>query len=349
MQPIPNIRQVTPRQLSLIIVSWVIWTAIYTWIVYSAGVDLRESLTDSIISNFILFLIGALLINLLKHYLPGKESYMNLVAIVSALTVLWFLVSKFIVITVAGRNNLSINFFRLSDAIRLAISFLALGCVTLIFVLKRTLEEKEVQSQRKSDAEKLAREAELFRLRQQLQPHFLFNSLNSISALVSRDPVQARKMIEQLSDFLRSTVKKESEQMTTLDEEFRDLELYLSIEKLRFGHRLSTTISKEDNVGSLKIPALLLQPVVENAIKYGIYDTTDAVNILIAAIKKENALQIIIQNPYDPDTLNTKAGTGFGLASVQRRLYLLFARTDLLKTEVKNKLFTTTIQIPQHD
>ncbi len=349
MQPLPNIRQINARQLSIIAVSWMIWTALYTWIVYAAGADLRESLTDSIISNLILFLVGALLINLLKHYLPGKESYMNLVAIVSALTLLWFLVSKFIVISVAGSYQIRINFFRLSDAIRLAISFLALGCVTLIFVLKRTLEEKELQSQRKSDAEKLTKEAELFRLRQQLQPHFLFNSLNSISALVSRDPVQARKMIEQLSDFLRSTVRKENEQMTTLEDEFRDLELYLSIEKLRFGHRLSTTITIDENVANLKIPALLLQPVLENAIKYGIYDTTDAVNILISAGKKDNMLQIIIQNPYDPDTLNTKAGTGFGLVSVQRRLYLLFARTDLLKTETKNKLFTTTIQIPQYD
>jgi sensor histidine kinase YesM len=349
MQPIPNIKQFSSKQLSLTVVSWAIWTSLYAWIVYAAGEDLRQSLTDSFISNFILFLTGALLINLLKHYLPGKESYVNLVAIVSALTVLWFLVSKFIVITVGGRKNISIDFFRLSDAIRLAISFLVLGCVTLIFVLKRTLEEKEVQSQRKADAEKLAKEAELFRLRQQLQPHFLFNSLNSISALVSRDPVQARKMIEQLSDFLRSTVKKENEQMTTLEEEFRDLELYLSIEKLRFGHRLSTTITKDENVSNNKIPALLLQPVLENAIKYGIYDTTDAVNILVSATKKDNMLQVTIQNPYDPDTLNTKSGTGFGLASVQRRLYLLFARTDLLKTEIKNNLFTTTIQIPQYD
>ena len=349
MEFVSTIRQVSFKQFSLVAVAWLIWTGIYTWIVYSAGVELQASITDSVISNLILFLIALLLLNLLKHYLPGKESYMNLVAIVCALTMLWFLASKFIVIAVARRQHYAIEFFRLSDAIRLAISFFALGCLTLIFVLKRTLEEKELQSQRKSDAERLAREAELFRLRQQLQPHFLFNSLNSISALVSKDPVQARKMIEQLSDFLRSTVKKENEQMTSLDEELRDLELYLNIEKLRFGHRLTTIISKDDLTANLKIPALLLQPVVENAIKYGIYDTTDAVNISIVATKKDNVLSIVIQNPYDPETLNVKAGTGFGLVSVQRRLYLLFARTDLLVTEVKNKLFITTIQIPQYD
>ncbi len=101
---------------------------------------------------------------------------------------------------------------------------------------KRKLNKEALQLRQ------LAKDAELYKLRQQLQPHFLFNSLNSISALVTSRPEQARKMIQQLSDFLRGTLKKEENQWITLEEELQHLELYLDIEKVRFGHRLHTEL-----------------------------------------------------------------------------------------------------------
>ena len=197
------------------------------------------------------------------------------------------------------------------------------------------------------DAEKLAREAELFKLRQQLQPHFLFNSLNSINALIGSRPVEARKMVQQLSDFLRGTLKKEETQWVTLQEELQYLQLYLEIEKVRFGNRLSTEVSVEEGAAQLKLPALLLQPVVENAIKFGLYDTTGETVIRISAVQQEKNLLIRVENPFDPETSSPKQGTGFGLMSVQRRLYLLFARTDLLVTAAKGNIFITTITIPE--
>src|SRR5258708_40173562 len=105
----------------------------------------------------------------------------------------------------------------------------------------------------------------------------LFNSINSISAITGSKPEQARKMIQQLSDFLRGNLKKEEQQWVPLSEELQYLELYLDIEKVRFGHRLSTEISCEEGCLGLKLPPMLLQPIVENAIKFGLYDTTDAV------------------------------------------------------------------------
>ena len=92
---------------------------------------------------------------------------------------------------------------------------------------------------------------------------------------------------------------------------------------------------------------MLLQPLVENAIKFGLYDTTEPVTISIQAEQENNYLVITIQNPFDPETASPKQGTGFGLSSVQRRLYLLFARNDLLNTHYTDNLFTTVIKIPQ--
>ena len=189
-------------------------------------------------------------------------------------------------------------------------------------------------------------QSELFKLRQQLQPHFLFNSLNSINALIGSRPEEARKMVQQLSDFLRGTIKKEEHQWVTLKEELQYLELYLDIEKVRFGHRLSTKIECDASLDDLKLPALLLQPVMENAIKFGLYDTVDDIEIGLKAEREENNLVITVTNPFDPETSAPK-GTGFGLQSVHRRLYLLFARNDLVSTEVKENIFTTTIKIPQ--
>ncbi len=103
--------------------------------------------------------------------------------------------------------------------IRLGVAFLLIGCMAVICVLWYTQEEEQENRQRKNDAEKLSKEAELFKLRQQLQPHFLFNSLNSISALIGSNPAQARNMIHQLSDFLRTTLRKEEEQWVKMEEE----------------------------------------------------------------------------------------------------------------------------------
>ena len=210
-----------------------------------------------------------------------------------------------------------------------------------------TQEEQQTMNERKSDSERLAREAELFKLRQQLQPHFLFNSLNSISALTGTQPEKARHMIQQLSDFLRGTLKKDDQQWSTLEEEIQYLRLYLDIEKVRFGHRLQTEIIYTDEVLLMKLPSLLLQPVVENAIKFGLYDTTGEVFIKLEATMESNYLKIMVINPFDPETSQPLKGTGFGLSSIQRRLFLLFARHDLLKTQKEQTNFITTILIPQ--
>ena len=132
-----------------------------------------------------------------------------------------------------------------------------------------------------------------------------------------------------------------------MQEELQYLQLYLDIEKVRFGNRLATEIDVDESTKQLKLPALLLQPIVENAIKFGLYDTTGDTVIRLYARKEEDTLIIKVQNPFDPETSSPQQGTGFGLKSVQRRLYLLFARTNLLTTDVKENIFTTIVKIPQ--
>lgn len=209
---------------------------------------------------------------------------------------------------------------------------------------KKTLSLQNKFAQQ-TDAAILLRDAELFKLRQQLQPHFLYNSLNSISALTMIQPEKAQEMIGRLSEFLRSSVKRESEDMIAISDELDYIQAYLAIESIRFGDRLKVIFDKQ-YTDDAKIPPFLLQPILENAIKYGLYGKTGNVTITMHIKLQDAFLIITVTNPYDPQTKPSK-GTGFGLEGIQRRLYLLYARTDLLETEKDNETFTTILKIPQ--
>lgn len=317
-------------------------------VLYWFGLSAQVAIIDSVISKCFLLLASLAIINMLRFYMPRRENYIHLLSWVLFFTILIALLEGWVLNVVFGDEAGYSQFLHHSLAVRVSLDFLLLSCLILFTVLWFHQKEQQLQEERKDDAERMAKEAELFKLRQQLQPHFLFNSLNSINALIGNRPDEARKMVQQLSDFLRGTIKKEETQWVTLQEEMQYLQLYLDIEKVRFGNRLSTAIEIGEDVSEMTLPALILQPIVENAIKFGLYDTTGDTIIKIIASKDENHLVITVLNPYDPETAMPQMGTGFGLKSVQRRLYLLFARNDLLQTVGKENTFTTMVKIPQN-
>jgi len=324
---------------------WLIWTGLHAVMLHSFNVEWEWALVDSLISNVLLMLGCLLLVNTFRYYLPTSERYGYIVSMCVIVSIAWLFISKALInLSLPASQEIIVS---ASLYVRLAIGFLILGSMALLSVLWYTLQEQQQNEKRKSEAEKLAKEAELYKLRQQLHPHFLFNSLNSINALIGSKPTEARQMIQQLSDFLRGILKKEENQWVSLSEELQLLQLYLDIEKTRFGHRLSTVIESDEPSAAMKLPALLLQPVVENAIKFGLYDTTENITISIKAKAEADMLVISVENPFDPATSLPQKGTGFGLSSVQRRLYLLFARNDLLQLNSNDHLFNTTIKVPQ--
>lgn len=310
----------------------------------STGLSLEVIAFDAATFNLMLAFGASQLFNILRFYQPRpwlRIAYSFVMAIacvfIMRMLVKWLF-----------KEELSYTeLYNDTIPLRIVVSGMLLTIVSLFSWLDSMTRERQEQEIRKQQTEKLAREAELANLRQQLQPHFLFNSLNSISALVVTKPEQARKMIQQLSDFLRGTLKKDDSQQVTLQEEIQHLNLYLEIEKVRFGHRLQTEIDMEEGCEDAKLPPLLLQPVIENAIKFGLYDTTGPITISMRAYWDDVYLVLEIVNPFDPATATNSAGTGFGLTSVQRRLHLVFARQDLIQTEKIDHLFKTTIRIPQ--
>lgn len=311
------------------------------------GFDWTQALADSAISNGLLIIACWLISIIFQYYLPQKERRWNVLFIILGLSFLVLFGQKGLLFLVYSQDHEFVQFLSRSLAIRFCFIFLLICCMTILSVLLYTSDEEHENRQRKIDAEKLAKDAELYKLRQQLQPHFLFNSLNSISALAGSRPEEARKMIQQLSDFLRGTLRKEDQQWVTLSEELQYLQLYLDIEKVRFGYRLSTVIDAEEKAKDMRLPPMLIQPIVENAIKFGLYDTMQEVTISIIAKVNNQSMEITVQNPFDPETSIPNKGTGFGLNSIKRRLYLLYARNDLLETRFENNIFNTIVTIPQ--
>lgn len=219
--------------------------------------------------------------------------------------------------------------------------------VAIASVLWYRLEEQSETQARLADAKNLANQAELNKLRHQLQPHFLFNSLNSVFALTMVRPKEAGVMITKLAAFLRGNLKREDQVWVTVEEEMEYIGLYLDIEKVRFSHRLDIQIDIAEESLSYILPGTLLQPIIENAIKFGLYNTNKAVVIKIDVFIQDGLLRIKVQNPFDPQ-MKAAGGTGFGLKAIKRRLYLLFGSIDLLQTEIEaNNIYITTLKIPQ--
>ncbi|MEO5650807.1 MAG: histidine kinase [Ginsengibacter sp.] len=326
---------------------WLMWMVLQYIILGQLNIDDTHAIIDSILSNLLLAISCLFISNNMKYYLPRREKYGYILVLSISASFLWLLVLQAALWIILKEGDPYFQFIRASWSIRFGAGFLLISSMSMFSLLWYSQQEQREMDNRKTEAEKISKEAELFKLRQQLQPHFLFNSLNSISALTATNPEKARHMIHQLSDFLRGTLKKDEHQWNTLEEELQYLQLYLEIEKVRFGYRLQTRIIYDDAVLKYKLPVLLLQPVVENAIKFGLYDTTGEVLIQLEAIAEQNNLKIRVQNPFDPETSQPLKGTGFGLTSIQRRLFLLFARHDLLQIKKEKDHFITTILIPQ--
>ena len=296
---------------------------------------------------FALFFLGGVLLldRVFRHYTPNRKNGFLLV-------IFPFLLSGGLVWGHA--QLLDWWFAEESDYLELLESsflyrWVFLGVViqllAVLAVVISKLAGQEELSRREGQLLQLSKDAELAQLRQQLQPHFLFNSLNSIHALVLASPQRAREMVLLLSDFLRGTLRSEGQSRISLSDELKYLGMYFDIERVRFGHRLLVEMEVAPEVESLKIPPLLVQPLVENAIKYGLYGTLGEVKIRVSCKKEENYLLITVQNPFDPQDSGPE-GIGFGLSSIERRLFLIFGRTDLLLKSAENNLFQVQLKLP---
>jgi histidine kinase len=191
----------------------------------------------------------------------------------------------------------------------------------------------------------LAREAELKALRAQIDPHFIFNSLHSISALTTTDSAAARKMCLLLADFLRDTLRLGSNSRISLADEWSLAERFLAIEQVRLGSRLQVSRETDAQAVACEVPPLLLQPLVENAVVHGVAQLVEGGTIRMTARREGSTLTITVENPCDPDRLHTR-GVGLGLELLRKRLTNEFGVSDAVRAEERSGLFRVEVRIP---
>ena len=221
---------------------------------------------------------------------------------------------------------------------------LYLACAAFYYLLLAQDQAEEAEQARLT-LQMLAQEAELKALRAQLNPHFLFNALNSISALTSLDPGKARDMCVKLSDFLRRALGLGEREAVALAEELELSRGYLAIEQIRFGQRLRLDWQVDAAVEAALLPPLLLQPLVENAIKHGISPLAEGGEVRLEARLEGGMVHILVENPVDPDAPRPQ-GLGLGLKQVRQRLRGRFAETSAFEAGIAEGRYAVRLRFP---
>lgn len=191
----------------------------------------------------------------------------------------------------------------------------------------------------------LARDALLKAFKAQVDPHFLFNSLNAVAALCGTRPQEARQTAQLLADFFRLTLRVAKRDRITVAEEMELVSRYLGIEKVRFGERLATRIDVDDAAANCLVPPLLLQPLVENAVRHGIASVIDGGTIDIAATASDGVLRIRIENPTDADRPQPQ-GESIGLENARGRLAAISDGRASLRTKEEEGRYRVDIDLP---
>ena len=207
-----------------------------------------------------------------------------------------------------------------------------------------SLEASREAEARAMETNILAREAELKALKVQINPHFLFNSLNSISALTSIDPSRARDMCVLLGDFLRMTLGLGEKDLVCFSEELELLQKYLAIEKIRFGERLIMHETIQTESKSCLLPPLLLQPLIENAVKHGIAGLPEGGEVRLTSDRQNGRLDIVVENSWDPDAPLRRSG-GLGLRNVGQRLEARYGKDATLRVNTDGPFFQVMLSI----
>lgn len=338
--------------------AFLIWYLLF-WIILSTmefmldvrllGATVSVTLVDLIVSNtlFATLGIGMWYIVNNSNIISGKSTNLvlyHLFAMVILLSI-WIFVSAQLIKLLFTPEIGSLHFSRVLLS-KITFGSLIYILISVFYYTFYYYDRLKAKSKEEARLKELVTQTQLSALKSQINPHFLFNSLNSVSYLTITEPEKAQEMVIKLSNFLRYSLKHKENQMVSIQNEIEHIKLYLDIEKVRFGDKLQSEF-KFNGCENCHLPNMILQPLYENAIKYGVYETTTQVTITTNIEKANNNLVFQISNNYDPDA-TTKKGEGIGLYNIRRRLGLVYGDVTLLKINNENNIFTVTLTLPQN-
>lgn len=339
------------RNLFFYLLFWFFMTAIYlNLILFSSDITFFTALIDSLVFNILLAGLGLSFWFSARYISIDQNPVFKIVLIHSAggviVSAIW-LTAGYLIMTVifnysSAYSEFFINTLPWRFLIGILIYFLIISFYYVI-IYYSGFQERIIKE---SDLRNLVTEAELRSLKFQINPHFIFNSLNSMSALTTIDPERAKEMIIKLADFLRYTLANNDKQTTLLSEELKNIRLYLDIEKIRFEDKFVYVEQIDADVLSREVPNMILQPMFENAIKHAVYETLGKVKLELSAKQENDFVRITLRNNFDEFPAANKKGTGTGLKNIRERLALIYGQNDLLEISRDENIFRVTLFIP---
>jgi sensor histidine kinase YesM len=313
-------------------------------------IDFAASVADSLVFNLLLSGLG-LSFWYSTRYISFEDASFSKIIInhvlgAVAVSVIWLFCGYAVLKVILGVNDAYQNFFISILPWRFLIGVLLYFVITSFYYIIIYYSGFQERKLHESELKNLITQAELRSLKFQINPHFIFNSLNSMSALTTIDPEKARSMILKLAEFLRYTLANNDQQKNKLKDELKNIKLYLEIEKIRFEDKFDFTEELTEECLEHEVPNMLLQPLFENAIKHAVYESLEKVKVILKCSGENGFLKIEVSNTYDPQT-KTKKGTGVGLKNISERLKLIYHHDELMKVEKTDNVFRVTLFIPQ--
>lgn len=319
-------------------------------IIFSYNVASEIAIAEALAFNGWLAILGTGVWYMVRYSNLQKRSVAELVfshlSGVTALLLLWLLplypLMQFLFV-----DDLDYQAFLFSSiTIRVitgTVIYATLASIVYLVLNTRALKAQQV---RESELRNLLKESELNMLRFQINPHFLFNSLNAISSLIITRPTEANKMVLLLSDFMRYSLDFSGKVMSNLGKELDHCNQYLAIEQVRFGDRLKVDLNVEEQALDFPLPAMLLQPLVENAVKHGLNDIKEGAFVKIFAGVYGQTMRLEVINTIDNFDRSNRVGTGTGLKNIRSRLENIYGVSGLMEIRDNNAIFHVIINIP---
>lgn len=307
-------------------------------------------ISDALISNLVFAILG-LLAWYPTRYIPFHKHtpiYSVLTHVVAGLLVLatWMFVSVGLLNVIFSQDLAYLEFVNSSLVWRGMLGGMIYLVLVLVYYLASSAEKLQERTRQEEQLKNLVRETELSMLKSQINPHFLFNSLNSIASLTMSSPAEARDMIIRLSDFLRYSLKHRENEFVPLEEELGRMKDYLAIEKVRFGDKLRYEFEISPACEKFPVPTMIFQPLFENAIKHSVYESTEPVNVRFVCVPEAEVMKAVVINDYDPD-VPSRRGTGVGLQNVRQRIELAYDSRGSVRWKGEKGEFSVTILFPR--
>jgi sensor histidine kinase YesM len=331
---------------------WLIVSVLHFFLIrYYFDFTTAVVIADSFISNLMAAVMGLSLWFSLRYGMGNKDRRLIeslSIHMISAIVLLsvWMGFTYVTLLIIFDGYDTYFEFFKESLIYRFVGGMFLYSILVLFYYLIIYYQNIKEKSENENRLNMLIKEAEIEGLKTQLNPHFLFNSLNSISSLTIQNPDKAQEMVILLSELLRYSVNGTKNKFVQIEEELETLQKYVDIEKVRYGEKLQVDIQVEENCNGFLLPPMILQPLIENAIKYGRGQSGGESFVGVHVQMIDGHCQISVENNYDKEFVNN-VGEGIGLKNIQKRLEILYSYDYQFETHDDGKVFKALMILPK--